>query len=129
MPSEAAVVIGAGRTFVAGADIREFGKMTSAASPRRTLLPLLLHLEEKRQASGDGRFTARLLGRTGTGHGRPLPGGSPTAQVGQPEVKLGIIPGAGGTQRLPRLVGVAKAVEMCCRGQAGFGAGCLPRLD
>jgi 3-hydroxyacyl-CoA dehydrogenase len=38
------------------------------------------------------------------------------AQVGQPEVKLGIIPGAGGTQRLPRLAGVAKAVEMCAEG-------------
>jgi 3-hydroxyacyl-CoA dehydrogenase len=40
----------------------------------------------------------------------------PAAQVGQPEVKLGIIPGAGGTQRLPRLAGVAKAVEMCAGG-------------
>src|ERR1700730_7010997 len=42
---------------------------------------------------------------------------SPTAQVGQPEVKLGIIPGAAGTQRLPRLVGVSKAVEMCAEGK------------
>ncbi|PYX87745.1 MAG: 3-hydroxyacyl-CoA dehydrogenase, partial [Acidobacteria bacterium] len=41
---------------------------------------------------------------------------APNAQVGQPEVKLGIIPGAGGTQRLPRLAGVAKAVEMCAGG-------------
>jgi 3-hydroxyacyl-CoA dehydrogenase len=41
---------------------------------------------------------------------------APTAQLGQPEVKLGIIPGAGGTQRLPRLVGAAKAVEMCAEG-------------
>jgi 3-hydroxyacyl-CoA dehydrogenase len=41
---------------------------------------------------------------------------APTAQLGQPEVKLGIIPGAGGTQRLPRLVGVAKALEMCAEG-------------
>src|SRR5206468_8505561 len=38
------------------------------------------------------------------------------AEVGQPEVKLGLIPGAGGTQRLPRLAGVAKAVEMCAQG-------------
>jgi 3-hydroxyacyl-CoA dehydrogenase len=42
--------------------------------------------------------------------------GAPGAQVGQPEGKLGIIPGAGGTQRLPRLAGVAKAVEMCAQG-------------
>ena len=41
---------------------------------------------------------------------------APGAQVGQPEVKLGIIPGAAGTQRLPRLAGVAKAVEMCAGG-------------
>ena len=41
---------------------------------------------------------------------------APSAQVGQPEVKLGLIPGAGGTQRLPRLAGVAKAVEMCTDG-------------
>ena len=40
----------------------------------------------------------------------------PTAQVGQPEVKLGLIPGAGGTQRLPRLAGIAKAAEMCATG-------------
>lgn len=40
-----------------------------------------------------------------------------SAQVGQPEVKLGIIPGAGGTQRLPRLAGVAAAVEMCAEGK------------
>ena len=40
----------------------------------------------------------------------------PSAQVGQPEVKLGIIPGAAGTQRLPCLAGVAKAVEMCAEG-------------
>src|SRR6185503_8636060 len=42
---------------------------------------------------------------------------APAAQVGQPEVKLGIIPGAAGTQRLPRLAGVAKAVEMCAFGE------------
>ena len=48
------------------------------------------------------------------GHYRVI---SPRAQVGQPEVKLGIIPGAAGTQRLPRLAGVAKAVEMCAFGE------------
>jgi 3-hydroxyacyl-CoA dehydrogenase len=113
---KAAVVIGAGRTFVAGADIKEFGKMTSGG-PRRSLLPLLLKIEDSSkpvvmaihgQAFGGGLELAMA------GHYRVA---SPTAQVGQPEVKLGIIPGAGGTQRLPRLVGIAKAVEMCAEGK------------
>jgi 3-hydroxyacyl-CoA dehydrogenase len=113
----AAVIIGAGRTFIAGADIKEFGKMTSGAAPRRTMLPFLLHIEDSRKpvviaihgtAFGGGLELAMA------GHYRVA---SPTAQVGQPEVKLGIIPGAAGTQRLPRLVGVAKAVEMCAEGK------------
>ena len=113
---DAAVVIGGGRTFVAGADIKEFGKMTSGG-PRRSLLPLLLHIEDSAKpvvmaihgtAFGGGLELAMA------GHYRVA---SPTAQVGQPEVKLGIIPGAGGTQRLPRLVGVARAVEMCAEGK------------
>ena len=113
----AAVVIGAGRTFVAGADIKEFGKMTSGASPRRTLLPLLLHIEDS------GKPVVMAIHGTAFGGGLELAMAghyrvaAPTAQVGQPEVKLGIIPGAGGTQRLPRLVGVAKAVEMCAEGK------------
>ncbi|HTW57696.1 MAG TPA: 3-hydroxyacyl-CoA dehydrogenase NAD-binding domain-containing protein [Terriglobales bacterium] len=114
---KAAVVIGAGRTFVAGADIKEFGKMTASGARRVTLLPLLLQIENSGkpvimaihgQAFGGGLELAMA------GHYRVA---SPTAQVGQPEVKLGIIPGAGGTQRLPRLVGVAKAVEMCVEGK------------
>ena len=114
---KAAVVIGAGRTFVAGADIKEFGKMTSGQKCRGSLLPLLLHIEDSAkpvvmaihgQAFGGGLELAM------SGHYRVA---SPAAQVGQPEVKLGIIPGAGGTQRLPRLVGVAKAVEMCAEGK------------
>ena len=114
---KAAVVIGAGRTFVAGADIKEFIKMTSGGTRRLTLLPLLLQIENSRkpvvmaihgQAFGGGLELAMA------GHYRVA---SPTAQVGQPEVKLGIIPGAGGTQRLPRLVGVARAVEMCAEGK------------
>src|ERR1700738_5052070 len=112
---KATVVIGAGRTFVAGADIKEFGKMTSGG-PRRSLLPLLLHIEDSPKpivmaihgtAFGGGLELAMA------GHYRVA---APTAQVGQPEVKLGIIPGAAGTQRLPRLAGVAKAVEMCAGG-------------
>jgi 3-hydroxyacyl-CoA dehydrogenase len=114
---KAVVIIGAGATFIAGADIHEFGKMTSGEKPLGTLLPFLLAIEDSPkpvimaihgQALGGGLETAMA------GHYRVL---ARSAQVGQPEVKLGIIPGAGGTQRLPRLAGVAKAVEMCAFGE------------
>jgi 3-hydroxyacyl-CoA dehydrogenase len=113
---KAAVIIGAGRTFVAGADIKEFGKMT-AGSPRRSLLPLLLQIENSTKPivmAIHGTAFGGGLEMAMAGHHRVA---SPTAQVGQPEVRLGIIPGAAGTQRLPRLVGVAKAVEMCAEGK------------
>ncbi|HEX9111006.1 MAG TPA: 3-hydroxyacyl-CoA dehydrogenase NAD-binding domain-containing protein [Terriglobales bacterium] len=113
---KAAVIIGGGRTFVAGADIKEFGKMTSGG-PRRSLLPLSLHIEDS------GKPVVMAIHGTAFGGGLELAMAghyrvaSRMAQVGQPEVKLGLIPGAGGTQRLPRLVGVAKAVEMCAEGK------------
>jgi 3-hydroxyacyl-CoA dehydrogenase len=111
------VFIGAGRTFVAGADIKEFGELTSGKIIcRESLKPLLTRIEDLRvpvimaihgAAFGGGLELAMA------GHYRVA---LPSAQVGQPEVKLGIIPGAAGTQRLPRLAGVAKAVEMCAEG-------------
>jgi 3-hydroxyacyl-CoA dehydrogenase len=113
---KAAVLIGGGRTFIAGADIKEFGKMTSGKSRGAGLLPLLLKIEDSSKpvvmaihgtAFGGGLELAMA------GHYRVA---LPSAQVGQPEVKLGLIPGAAGTQRLPRLAGVAKAVEMCTSG-------------
>lgn len=111
------VLIGGGRTFIAGADIKEFGKVTSGEKGRGSLLPLLLAIEDCPKptvaaihgtAFGGGLEVAMAF------HYRVA---APTAQVGQPEVKLGIIPGAAGTQRLPRLAGVAKAVEMCAFGE------------
>jgi 3-hydroxyacyl-CoA dehydrogenase len=113
---KAAVVVGAGRTFVAGADIKEFGKMTSGGR-RLSLLPQLLHIEDSAKPvvmAIHGTAFGGGLELAIAGHYRVA---SPAAQVGQPEVKLGIIPGAAGTQRLPRLVGVAKAVEMCAEGK------------
>lgn len=114
---KAAVLIGSGRTFVAGADIKEFGKITSGKTQRGDgFKPLLVRIENCRKpvvmaihgtAFGGGLELAMA------GHYRVCVA---TAQVGQPEVKLGIIPGAAGTQRLPRLAGVAKAVEMCMDG-------------
>src|SRR5246500_1397801 len=115
---KAAVLIGGGKTFIAGADIKELAKMTSGRTERGAgLLPLLLKIENSTKpvvmaihgtAFGGGLEIAM------SGHHRVA---SPDAQVGQPEVKLGIIPGAAGTQRLPRLAGVEKAVEMCVEGK------------
>src|SRR5579872_5968661 len=114
---KAAIIIGDGSTFVAGADIKEFSKITSGKTQRGiAFLPLLLRIEDCNKpvimaihgtAFGGGLELAMA------GHYRVA---VPGAKVGQPEVKLGIIPGAAGTQRLPRLAGVAKAVEMCADG-------------
>ena len=109
----AVVIIGGGRTFVAGADIRTFD------------LP--------REQSPDLRGTVDRLDSfakpvVAAIHGTALGGGLelalactyrvavPGAQLGLPEVKLGVLPGAGGTQRLPRVVGVQKALEMMVSG-------------
>jgi len=113
---KAAVLIGGGRTFVAGADIKEFGKMTSGKPRGAGLLPLLLKIEDSRKpvvVAIHGTAFGGGLELAMAGHYRVA---AATAQVGQPEVKLGLIPGAAGTQRLPRLAGVAKAVEMCMGG-------------
>src|SRR3984957_15098474 len=132
--AKAAVLIGGGRTFVAGADIKEFGKMTSGKTRGAGLLPLLLGIENCRKpvvmaihgaAFGGGLELAMA------GHYRVA---ASDAQVGQPEVKLGLIPGAAGTQRLPRLAGVAKAVEMCADGnpvkaEEALKCGILDRLS
>ena len=113
---KAAVLIGGGRTFVAGADIKEFGKMTSGKPRGAGLLPLLLKIEDSSKpviVAIHGTAFGGGLELAMAGHYRVA---LSTAQVGQPEVKLGLIPGAAGTQRLPRLTGVAKAVEMCTTG-------------
>jgi 3-hydroxyacyl-CoA dehydrogenase len=115
---KAVVLIGGGRTFIAGADIKEFGKITSSGDRRKG--PGFLGVLDR--VEGYPKPIVAAI------HGTALGGGLetamachyrvavPSAQVGQPEVKLGIIPGAAGTQRLPRLAGVAKGVEMCAAG-------------
>ncbi len=109
---KAAVVIGAGTTFVAGSDLREFGKPLEEPQ----LPAVILAIEDCRKP-----VVAAL-------HGAALGGGFELALgcdarialrgtvVGLPEVTLGIVPGAGGTQRLPRVVGVPAAIEMICSG-------------
>jgi 3-hydroxyacyl-CoA dehydrogenase len=115
----AIVLMGAGRTFIAGADIGLLQEMAwgRAASDLTVLHELLRKIEDSAKpvviaihgsALGGGLEVAMA------GHWRVA---LETAQLGQPEVNLGLIPGAEGTQRLPRLVGVAKAIEMCVSGK------------
>ena len=109
---QAIVLICGGRTFFAGADIAEFGKPFLVP----TLIDVLAELEASAKpvvaaihgtALGGGLETALVCGyRIAV----------PSAKVGLPEVKLGLLPGAGGTQRLPRLVGPAVALDMMVSG-------------
>jgi 3-hydroxyacyl-CoA dehydrogenase len=131
---KAAVLIGAGSTFIAGADIREFNKIASGQKKRgEGLHPLLSRIENCRKplvVAIHGNAFGGGLELAMAGHYRVA---TPSAQLGQPEVKLGLIPGAGGTQRLPRLAGVAKAVEMCAAGNPisahhAHGCGLIDRL-
>ncbi|HVW24953.1 MAG TPA: 3-hydroxyacyl-CoA dehydrogenase NAD-binding domain-containing protein [Polyangiaceae bacterium] len=101
-----------GRTFIAGADVTEFGKPPKDPSLQAVIESL----------DGSGKPIVAAI------HGTALGGGlevalacnyrvaAPDAKCGLPEVKLGILPGAGGTQRLPRLVGVEKALDMIVSG-------------
>jgi 3-hydroxyacyl-CoA dehydrogenase len=131
---KAAVIIGGGKTFVAGADIKELGKVTSGQKSRgEGFKPLLLRIEDCRKPvvmAIHGNAFGGGLELAMAGHYRVAVRG---AQVGQPEVKLGLIPGAAGTQRLPRLAGIAKAVEMCVDGKPlkaedALAAGIIDRL-
>ena len=106
--SQAIVIACAGRTFIAGADITEFGR-----PPQEPFLPFLLDQLEQHP-----KLTVAAI------HGTALGGGLETAlacnyrialssaKVGLPEVKLGLLPGAGGTQRLPRVAGAQAAITL-----------------
>jgi len=117
---DAIVMIGAGSTFVAGADIKIFETLkTREQSMARSAGT---HAMLKRLEDASKPLVAAI-------HGNAFGGGLELAQachyrvatkdavVGQPEVLLGIIPGAGGTQRLPRLAGASVALEMCTEGK------------
>src|SRR5947209_11613969 len=111
---KAMVLIGAGRSFIAGADIRQFGRGSATPPPTRR------HYDVSDQSPKP--IVAAI-------HGYALGGGLetalachyrvavPSAKVGLPEVQIGILPGAGGTQRLPRLVGPKAALEMITSGR------------
>lgn len=109
----AVMIVGEGRAFIAGADITEFGK-----PPMAPALPDVIN-----------RIEASPLIVVASMHGVSLGGGLevalgchyriavPSARIGLPEVNLGLIPGAGGTQRLPRLTGVDVALDIMTTGR------------
>lgn len=115
----ALVLIGAGRTFSAGTDLQELAQAASGQrNPAADLHPLMLALEDfpkpiicaiHGSAEGPGLEMAMAC------HHRIA---LASASLSLPEVKLGLIPGAGGTQRLPRLAGIGRAAEMCAFGIA-----------
>jgi 3-hydroxyacyl-CoA dehydrogenase len=125
----ALVIACEGQTFFAGADITEFGKPP--------VMPWLPEVVDRIEACAKPVVAAI--------HGTALGGGLevalgchyrvavPGAKFGTPEVKLGLLPGAGGTQRLPRVVGVREALEMCATGnpigaKEAFACGLVDRL-
>ena len=109
----AAVLIGAGTTFIAGSDIKEFGKpLRDPQMP--AVVAALENCPKPVVAAIDG---ASLGGGFEIALGCDARVATKTSVVGLPEVHLGIIPGAGGTQRVPRLIGIAKAIEMVSSGR------------
>ena len=127
----AVVIACEGQTFFAGADVSEFG------TPKAFEQPMLPQVVDRIEACAKPVVAAI--------HGTALGGGLevalachyrvalPSAKLGVPEVKLGLLPGAGGTQRLPRVAGVAKALEMCATGnpigaKEAFDCGLVDRL-
>jgi 3-hydroxyacyl-CoA dehydrogenase len=127
----AVVIACEGQTFFAGADVSEFG------TPKAFQQPMLPQVVDRIEACTKPVVAAI--------HGTALGGGlevalachyrvaDPSAKLGTPEVKLGLLPGAGGTQRLPRVAGVRKALEMCATGnpigaRQAFDCGLVDRL-
>src|SRR5688572_20470862 len=110
--AEAIVIVCAGRTFIAGADITEFGKPPVAPS-LHTVLDVIEGSRKPVISAIHGTALGGGLEVTLACHYRV---GTKDARFGLPEVKLGILPGAGGTQRLPRVVGVQKALSMMVSG-------------
>ncbi|HEY3815106.1 MAG TPA: 3-hydroxyacyl-CoA dehydrogenase NAD-binding domain-containing protein [Caulobacteraceae bacterium] len=126
---DAIVLSCAGRTFIAGADITEFGK-----PPRDPSLPALLDtIEASPKPVVAAIFGTALGGGLETALASHWRVASADAKLGLPEVKLGLLPGAGGTQRLPRLVGVETALEMITSGttvgaKAALAAGLIDEI-
>jgi 3-hydroxyacyl-CoA dehydrogenase len=112
---KAVVILGGGKTFIAGADITEFGTEKSVASPRLQELQAILEAFPKLTVAAiHGTALGGGLELALTCHARVAVA---SAKVGLPEVNLGILPGAGGTQRLPRLTGPEIAIDLITSGK------------
>ena len=112
---EAIVITGAGRAFSGGADIKEFGTPKALAEPN--LLSVILALESSAKPIVAAIHSVCMGGGLELALGCHYRVAAPGTQVALPEVKLGLLPGAGGTQRLPRVIGVENAMNMIVSGE------------
>ena len=113
---KAIVVTGAGKAFSGGADIKEFGSPKALQEPN--LLNLITALENCPKPTVAAIHTVAMGGGLELALGCHYRVAAPGCSVALPEVKLGLIPGAGGTQRLPRVIGVEAALNMIVSGEA-----------
>jgi 3-hydroxyacyl-CoA dehydrogenase len=109
---QAIVLVCAGRTFIAGADITEFGKPPMAPS----LIDVITDMDNVKKPTIAAIHGTALGGGLEVTLGCHFRVATKDAKFGLPEIKLGLIPGAGGTQRLPRLVGIEKALPIILSG-------------
>lgn len=112
---KAIVVTGAGKAFSGGADINEFGSPKAGAEPN--LLSVILALENSAKPAVAAIHSVCMGGGLELALGCHYRIAAPGTSVALPEVKLGLIPGAGGTQRLPRVIGVEPALNMIVSGE------------
>jgi 3-hydroxyacyl-CoA dehydrogenase len=112
---KAVVVSGAGKAFSGGADIKEFGSPKAIQEPN--LLNLISALENAPKPVVAAIHTVAMGGGLELALGCHYRVAAPGTDVALPEVKLGLIPGAGGTQRLPRVLGVEPALKMIVSGE------------
>jgi 3-hydroxyacyl-CoA dehydrogenase len=112
---KAVVITGAGKAFSGGADIKEFGSPKAMAEPN--LLSLIARVESASKPVVAAIHSVCMGGGLELSLGCHYRVASPGASIALPEVKLGLLPGAGGTQRLPRAVGVETALNMIVSGE------------
>src|SRR3954466_9218126 len=112
---KAIVITGAGKAFSGGADIKEFGSPKATAEPN--LLSVILACENSTKPIVAALHSVAMGGGLELALGCHYRIAAPGTNVALPEVKLGLIPGAGGTQRLPRVLGVETALNMIVSGE------------